>query len=73
MNATEIKKAFGHKLIGSAYMKQMVVKTLQYFPPEIVNLITKTTWFAGSFEDGWAFTIRGDELKKRGTLNFSGG
>ncbi|HKC05010.1 MAG TPA: hypothetical protein VKC54_04010 [Patescibacteria group bacterium] len=70
MNASEIQKSFGHKLIGSTFMKKIVIKTLLYFPPEIIERITKTTWFVGSFTDGWAFTLRGDELKKDEHLIF---
>jgi Zn-dependent protease with chaperone function len=70
MKASEIKKLFGHKLIGSQFMKRMVTKTLQFFPLDIIKKITKTTWFVGSFEDGWAFTIRGNELKKNEHLVF---
>lgn len=51
-------------------MKRMVIKTLSFFPEEIVNYVTKTTWFIGSFEDGWAFTLRGDELKPNEYLIF---
>jgi len=51
-------------------MKKIVIKTLLYFPPEIIERITKTTWFVGSFTDGWAFTLRGDELKKDEHLIF---
>lgn len=70
MNAAQIKKNLGHKLIGSNFMKKMVIKTLQNLPDEIIKFITKTTWFVGSFEDGWAFTLRGDELKKNEYLIF---
>lgn len=51
-------------------MRVMVAKTLQHFPQEIIDKITKTTWFVSSFEDGWAFTLRGDELKRGEHLVF---
>jgi hypothetical protein len=66
----EIKNQFGHKLQGSKFMKSMVIKTLQFFPTEIINFITENCWFVSSFEDGWAFTLRGDELKKNEFLIF---
>ena len=64
------KKSFGHRLQGNTYMKKMVLKTLQFFPDEITNFITQKVWFISSFEDGWAFTLRGDELKKDEYLIF---
>jgi hypothetical protein len=66
----KLQAKFGHKLQGSKFMKSMVIKTLQFFPEEIINFITASCWFVGSFEDGWAFTLRGDELKKNEYLIF---
>ncbi|CAN5346544.1 hypothetical protein BH10PAT1_BH10PAT1_7920 [soil metagenome] len=51
-------------------MKQMVLQTLTYFPIDIVEFVTSNCWFVSSFEDGWAFTLRGDELKKNEYLIF---
>jgi len=51
-------------------MKSIVVKTILLFPKEIREKITKNVWFVSSFEDGWAFTLRGDELTKREHLIF---
>lgn len=62
MNAKQIENLFGHKLIGNKFMKRMVIKTLRLFPPDLIDKVAKTTWFVSSFEDGWAFTLRGDEL-----------
>ena len=70
MNVSEIKKLFGHKLIGGSYMKRMVVRTLQKFPDDIAMRIAKDCWFISSFPDGWAFTIRRNELKKEEHLIF---
>ncbi len=63
MTIREIRQLFGHKLIGSSYMKKMVLKAVSLLPNEIIKKITSSTWFVGSFTDGWAFTLRGDELK----------
>lgn len=70
MKQHNIQNLFGHKLQGSKFMKSMVIKTLQFFPEEIIEFITQKAWFVGSFEDGWAFTLRGDELKKDEYLIF---
>ena len=51
-------------------MKKMVIKTLKFFPVEIVDFVTKNCWIVSSFEDGWAFTLRGDELKRNEYLIF---
>ncbi len=69
-NINSIKKSFDHKLIGSPFMKKMVTKTLKFFPDEIVDFVTKNCWIVSSFEDGWAFTLRGDELKRNEYLIF---
>lgn len=60
----KIRRALGHKLIGSPRMEKVVCETILVFPDEIIEFITKNCWFVGSFEDGWAFAIRGDELKR---------
>ena len=48
----------------------MVLKTLSFFPKDIVSFVTKNCWFVSSFEDGWAFTLRGDDLKRTEYLIF---
>ncbi len=65
-----MKKSFGHKLLGNSHMKNMVLKTLNFFPEKIVEYVTKNCWIVSSFEDGWAFTLRGDELKTNEYLIF---
>ena len=70
MSASQIQKAFGHKLIGSKFMQKMVCRALLHLPENIVSVITKSTWFVSSFDDGWAFTLRGDELKRGEHLIF---
>ncbi len=57
-------------LIGNLRMKAVVAKTLKLFPDELAEFITKNCWIVSSFEDGWAFTLRGDELKKNEYLIF---
>lgn len=64
------KELFGHRLIGNIFMKRMVLKTLKFLPDDIVNLVTQKVWFVSSFDDGWAFALRGDELKKDEFLIF---
>lgn len=66
----EIQKAFGHKLIGTVFMKRIVAKALQNLPDKISKKVTKTTWFVSSFRDGWAFTLRHNDLKKGEFLVF---
>jgi Zn-dependent protease with chaperone function len=51
-------------------MKRIVCRTLLLLPERIIRSVTETTWFVSSFEDGWAFTLRGDELKKGEHLIF---
>lgn len=42
---TDIKKSFDHKLQGSVFMKKMVIKTLLFFPDEIINFVTQKVCF----------------------------
>lgn len=70
MRTSEIIKAFGHRIIGTSYMKKMVALALKNLSNNINRKIIKSTWFIGSFDDGLAFTIRGDELKKGECLIF---
>lgn len=67
---TKIRQKFGGKLIGSGKMKQMVCSTLLIFPEDIIKKVTQKVWFISSFDDGWAFALRGDELKKDEALIF---
>jgi len=45
-------------------MKQMVLTTMQKLPDKIADHISKHCWFISSFEDGWAFVLRGEDIKK---------
>ncbi|HEX6977178.1 MAG TPA: ImmA/IrrE family metallo-endopeptidase [Patescibacteria group bacterium] len=69
-NTQEIKKAFHHRLQGGKFMKDIVAKTIQVFPDEMIDHITKHCWFISSFEDGWAFTLKADELRQDEYLIF---
>ena len=51
-------------------MKQMVFGSLQVFPDDIAHFVSKYCWFISSFEDGYAFVIKGDEIKKGEYLIF---
>lgn len=59
----QIYSAFGNRLIGSDYMKEMVCATLSFMPEEIIRKITLSCWFMASFEDAYAFTFTGNDLK----------
>lgn len=65
-----VQKAFGHKLIGTKYLKKMVVQTVLLLPDELIDFTTKSLWFVGSFSDGYAFTLRQNELAKGEYLIF---
>ncbi len=64
MTSSKIQKDLGHRLIGSGYMKRMVVKAIQKLPLKIQTTVTSKCWFIASFTDGWAFALRWDEIKK---------
>lgn len=59
----EIYQAFHGKLVGNAQMKRHVCGIVALMPKDIVNFVTKNCWFLGSFEDAWAFTFTGNDLK----------
>ncbi len=61
---TRIRKLFGHKLIGTKFLKNIVISTVLVLPPETAEFIAKKCWFVGSFTDGWAFTLKHEDLKK---------
>ncbi len=64
------QKAFGHKLIGNKSVKKIVSETLLVFPNKIIEFVTKKCWIVSSFEDGWAFTLKANDLKKGQYLIF---
>jgi Zn-dependent protease with chaperone function len=70
MKVSEIQKAFGHRLIGTRLMKRMVVTALRRMPDKTIEKVTKHCWFVSSFEDGWAFTLRHNDLKRGEFLIF---
>lgn len=61
-SAGEIRKAFGHKLIGRKSMIRVVCEVMLIFPQDIIKLITSTCWFVSSYDDAFGFVLRGDEL-----------
>lgn len=67
---SKIKEAFGHKLIGTKHLMGIVAKTLLIFPDKIINFITKHCWVVSSFPDGWAFVLRGGDIRKDEFLIF---
>jgi len=58
-----IYKAFDGKLLGSFPMKVHVCQTLSGMPTEVIDFVTKNCWFLASFEDAWAFTFTGSDIK----------
>lgn len=67
---SKVREEFGGKLVGTGFMKRMVCRTLLIFPDEIIKRVTKKVWFISSFDDGWAFALRGDELKSDEAMIF---
>lgn len=63
MSNSEIKKMFGNKLVGTKKLEYFVISVVSKMPDQIIDYITKNTWFIGSFDDAWAFTFTGNDLK----------
>ena len=63
MKTSQIKVGFGYRLAGSGLMKKAVISTLLSLPDEIVEKVIRKCWFVGSYDDSWAFVIKGREIK----------
>jgi Zn-dependent protease with chaperone function len=63
--AREIYHDFEGKLVGTTFMKRYVCKTLAKMPDEIINFVTKNSWFLGSMKDAWGYTFTGNDLKNQ--------
>ena len=48
----------------------MVVSALKKLPKKDSDFVLKHVWFVGSFTDGWAFTLRQEDLKRGEYLVF---
>ena len=59
----KIYDAFRGKLQGTKLMKTEVCEVLSLMPRKIIKQVTKTCWFVSSFEDAYAFTFTGNDLK----------
>ena len=59
----QIEKKFGAHIAGNKEVKRLVSEAISLFPKELVNYIIKNIWFAASFDDAWAFTFDGNDLK----------
>jgi len=51
-------------------MKRIVCETMLIFTSEVIEHVTSTCWFVSSFDDSWAFALKGDELQKHDHLIF---
>lgn len=61
----EIYYAFKGKLVGTKRMKTHVCKTVSLLPANLVEIVTKNCWFVSSFDNAWAFTFTGNDLKNQ--------
>jgi hypothetical protein len=61
----EIFKSFGKKLVGTLPLKMHVCEVVALLPKERRDYITANCWFVGSFDDAWAFTFTGNDLKNQ--------
>ena len=63
MGKRQISRNFSYRLIGNRLMKKFVVETLQIFPDEIIDKVSKNCWFISSYDESWGFVLRGKEIK----------
>ncbi len=62
---SEIRHAFGGRLIGNRTTKSAVSKAVLCLPDETIKYVTRNVWFISSPEDAWAFTFRGSDIKSQ--------
>ena len=65
MKSKEINKLFGNKLGGTKQMQYFVISVLNNMPDKIAKYVSINTWFLGSFDEAWAFTFTGNDLKDK--------
>ncbi len=63
MDTHSIIHKFKGKILGRDATKKVVAETLQLLPEEMVDKLSRYVWFMSSFDDAWAYTFRGDDLK----------
>lgn len=67
----KVRKAFGDKLIGNLFMREIVCKTMLLLSSEKIKFVCEKVWFISSPEDAWAFTFHGSEIKERSLIFLS--
>lgn len=65
MKNKEIRNLFGNKLGGTKQMQYFVISVLNNMPDKIAKYVSMNTWFLGSFDEAWAFTFTGNDLKDK--------
>ncbi len=65
MSIQEIKEAFGGRIVGTHYVKQMVWLAVSKLPNETAKNITKNCWFLSSTEDAYGYAFDGNDLKDK--------
>lgn len=66
----KIQRAFGYKLQGNKRMKHIVTHTVSLLPENKIKKVTSHCWFVSSFEESWAFALRGEDLESGDVLIF---
>lgn len=61
MSIEEIRKAFGGRLIGSRFIKDIVCLAVSRLPNKTIKHITKNVWFLSS-EDTYGYAFDGNDL-----------
>lgn len=65
MTIEQIKHAFGGRIVGNSYVKQMIYKAVSKLPDEIAHQITKNCWFLSSDKDAYGYAFDGNDLKNK--------
>jgi hypothetical protein len=60
-----IRHAFGGRLVGTHFMKQMVCEAVSRLPEETIEFVTHKIWFLSSTEDAFGYAFNGSDLKDR--------
>ncbi|MBI2011386.1 ImmA/IrrE family metallo-endopeptidase [Candidatus Daviesbacteria bacterium] len=63
MNTQNVIDKFRGKILGNQATKKIIAETLLLLPEKTIEDLSKHVWFMSSFDDAWAYTFRGNDLK----------
>lgn len=62
---SQVKLAFGGRLIGKTAMKKIVCEVVSRLPENLRLFVTSNVWIIASSDEAWAMTFRGSDIKNQ--------